>query len=58
MKNHDQSQHQNNIKTMFIILKEETIGLNKSGYQVNSFLISRRKHMLWVLFRRASMRHF
>ena len=24
------------------------IGLDKSGYQVNSFLISRRKHMLWV----------
>ena len=25
------------------------IGLDKSGYQVNSFLISPRKHMLWVL---------
>ena len=27
------------------------IGLDKNGYQVNSFLISRRKHMLWVLIR-------
>ena len=25
-----------------------------SGYQVNSALISQRKHMLWVLIRRAS----
>ena len=24
------------------------IGLDKSGYQVNNFLISRRKHMLWA----------
>ena len=34
------------------------IGLDKSGYQVNSFLISRRKHMLWVLIRSASARRF
>ena len=27
--------------------------LDKSGYQVNSFLVSRRKHMLWVLIRSA-----
>ena len=33
------------------------IGLDKSGYQVNSFLISRRKHMLWVLIRSASARN-
>ena len=26
-----------------------SIGLDKSGYQVNSFLISQYKHMLWVL---------
>ena len=36
----------------------EGIGLDKSVYQVNSFLISRRKHMLWVLIRSASARHF
>ena len=29
------------------------IGLDKSGYQVNIFLISPRKHMLWVLIRSA-----
>ena len=28
-------------------------GLDKSGHQVNSFLISRQKHMLWVLIRSA-----
>ena len=31
------------------------IGLDKSGYQVNSFLISQRKHVLWVLIRSASL---
>ena len=34
------------------------IGLDKSGYQVNSFLITRQKLMLWVLIRSASMRRF
>ena len=34
------------------------IGLDKSGYQVNIFLISRRKHMLLVLIRSASARRF
>ena len=34
------------------------IGLDKSGYQVISFLISRPKHMLWVLIRSASPRRF
>ena len=34
------------------------IGLEESGYQVNSFLISQRKHMLWVLIRSTSVRHF
>ena len=34
------------------------IGLDKSGYQVKSFLISQRKHMLWVLIRSASLRCF
>ena len=32
-----------------------SIGLDKSRYQVNTFLISRRKHMLWVLIRSASL---
>ena len=30
------------------------IGLDKSAYQVSSFLISAQKHMLWVLIRSAS----
>ena len=34
------------------------IGLDKSGYQVNNFLISQRKHMLWILIRSASVRRF
>ena len=34
------------------------IGLDKSGNQVNSFLIIQRKDMLWVLIRSASVRHF
>ena len=36
----------------------KTIGLDKSGYQVNSFLISHSKHMLWVLIRSTSVRRF
>ena len=32
------------------------IGLDKSTYQVNIFLISPRKHMFWVLIRSASAR--
>ena len=34
------------------------IGLDKGGYPVNIFLISPRKHMLWVLIRSASPRSF
>ena len=34
------------------------IGLDKGGYPVNIFLISPRKHMLWVLIRSALVRHF
>ena len=34
-----------------------TIGLDKSWHQVNCFLISRRKHMLWVLIRSTSPQH-
>ena len=34
------------------------IGLDKSWYQVNIFLISPRKHMLWVLIRSPSPRRF
>ena len=36
----------------------QTIGLDKNGYQVNIFLISQQKHMLLVLIRSASLRHF
>ena len=39
-------------------LQRYLIGLDNSGYQVNSFLISQRKHMLWVLIRSASVRRF
>ena len=35
-----------------------SLGLDKNGYLVNNFLISRRKHMLWVLIRSASPRRF
>ena len=34
------------------------IALDKSGYQVNLFVISPQKHMLWVLSRSASARRF
>ena len=34
------------------------IGLDKGGYPVNIFLISPRKHMLWVLIRSSSARRF
>ena len=45
---------------MFLATEWQTvhIGLDKSGYQVNSFLDSQQKHILWVLIRRASVRHF
>ena len=36
----------------------DSIGLDKSGYQFNIFLISPRKHVLWVLIRSASARRF
>ena len=38
--------------------KRNIIGLDNSGYQVNIFLISPWKHMLWALIRSASVRHF
>ena len=34
------------------------IGLDKDGYQVNSFLIPRQKRMLLVLIKIALLRHF
>ena len=34
------------------------IGVDRRGYQVNIFLISPQKHMLWVLIRSASPRRF
>ena len=36
----------------------QAIGPDKGGYPVNIFLISARKHMLWVLIRSASVRRF
>ena len=40
-------------------LSQQTyIGLDKGVYPVNIFLISPQKHMLWVLIRSASTRHF
>ena len=36
----------------------DNIATDKRGYQHNIFLISPRKHMLWVLIRSASLRHF
>ena len=35
-----------------------SIATDKRGYPHKIFLISRRKHMLWVLIRSASMRRF
>ena len=37
-------------------IRSKIIGLDKGGYLVNIFLISPRKHMLWVLIRSASVR--
>ena len=34
------------------------VATGKRGYPHNIFLISPRKHMLWVLIRSASPRHF
>ena len=39
-------------------IRPGSIGLDKNGYQVNSFLISPRKRMLWVLIRSTSVRCF
>ena len=40
------------------IITLPSIGIDKRGYQVNSFLISPWKHTLWVLIRSASPRCF
>ena len=37
------------------ILAFNLIGLDKSGYRINIFLISPRKQMLWVFIRSASL---
>ena len=34
---------------MVVLLASLYIGLEKRGYQANNFLISRQKHMLWVV---------
>ena len=36
-----------NTKVLLMSTHTTGIGLDKSGYQVNSFLISQQKHMLW-----------
>ena len=46
------------ILVFYSIYEEQFIGLDKSGNQVNNFLISQQKHMLWVLIRSTSVRHF
>ena len=43
------------VPSMGILL---SIGLDKSEYLVNIFLISPQKHMLWVFIRSASLRRF
>ena len=45
-------------ETKNVAQSDAYIGLDKRGYQANSFLISRQKHMLWVLIRSASARRF
>ena len=45
-------------KSHTIWKKTKGIGLNKSRYWVNNFLISQQKHMLWVLISSASLRCF
>ena len=39
-------------------LTQYIIGPDKSGYQVNIFLNSQRKHMLWILIRSTLQRRF
>ena len=39
-------------------LCREIIVTDKRGYQENIFLISPGKHMLWVLIKSASVRHY
>ena len=43
---------------IFTLLSQSSRPLVKSAYQNNSFLISQRKHMLWVLKRTVSLRRF
>ena len=47
-----------NEEAILMSTQKMIIGLDKSGYQVNSFLISLRKHIWWVLVRSASLRRF
>ena len=51
---------QRNMKHLYLIWKAAIyiIATDKRGYPHNTFLISPRKHMLWVLIRSASVRHF
>ena len=66
----DQPEHPRSLIGAFAVLKQnhwilqnvsmdsKCIGLDKGGYLVNIFLISPRKHMLWVLIRSALARLF
>ena len=54
----DQSLLGTHVRVHFPLAGSLITGLDKSGYQVSSFLISQGKHMLWVLIRSASPRHF
>ena len=44
------------VETKNVAQSDAYIGLDKREYQANSFLISQRKHMLWVLIRSVSVR--
>ena len=47
--------HETKHGTFYVIIPKT---LHKRSSQKNSFLISPQKHMLWVLIRSASPRHF
>ena len=47
-----------NYETIIILSGATCIGLDKSGYQVNSFLIFPREHLLWVLIGSVLVRRF
>ena len=54
----DQIEHSQSQIRALILLIESIIPTDKRGYLHNIFLISQRKHMLWVFIRSASARRF